>query len=508
MKTSSTSNYKNRICSIGALCLTRDSLQYHEKGATLLEAIMVLAIFGALFVVVSQFVSFEQEKQMALLIGKETAFLTQATQRYVGIEYDTLRENLFANATDTLRQVISIKTISDAGYVSATLLENDKFINALEQEYTLLIRGVNANDINHPQTTLTVPDVDANTDGQIDAFLLDGNLANGELELEAILITSNGEDVFPQIAGKVIAGAGLYSMGYSQSNGIAKGPYGTWELNTSPYSGMEGYDSTRSLVSLISLSRSGVFGYPEQREETLEGEIYLDRCDGKVGSILTTCKNNNQLFTEIVFNSFDEDGDGFADFFGQVEGLYALHMGPPVDTDGDMVPDRYGMITNLLGVSCDKNHSSYAEDRLNVTCDSVNFSKDVEVGEDLTVNGDIVVTGTVRAERFIADALGGQDLTKGIFYADIVDMSKANSIPKPNCKDSDSEPQIYVSTISHRIPGGFEALNVQGKITNQSNGWTVSMQAEIDRDRNNDGYNDIISLTSSEDRIQVLTRCS
>jgi len=480
----------------------------HENGTTLLESMMVLALFGAFMIMVSQIITLEQEKQLATSIGKETAFITQAIQRYVGTEYDTLRSDLFTGATSNLIQAISISEIAKKGYVSSALLKEGKFTNALNQEYTLLMRGVNANDTANPQATLTKSDIDTDLDGHIEASFTDGIQTNGEFELEAILITSNGDVLEPHIAGKAIVGAGVYSVGYMELDGIATGQYGTWKLNTAPFATMDGYDSTQSLVSLIALARSGVFGHPKQNKESDEGDVYFDRCEGQIGSVLSSCEANNQLFTEVVFNSFDEDMNGVADFFGSIDNLYSLNMGASVDTDGDSIPDRYGMVRNLKGISCDDTPPAYSRATLNINCDTVSFSDDVTISKDLTVKGNLTTDTSIRSKRFIADALGGQDLTKGIYYANVVNMSQNNSVPKPDCRDRNSEPQIFVTTSSYEIPGGYPIVSVRGIVNNHSTRWTVSMEATIDRDRDKDGYSDVIPLTTSKDRLQVLTRCS
>ncbi len=487
---------------------------HSEHGSTMLETILALALFGAFMILVSGYVSMEREQQFAKTLGITTAYITQAVQNYVGNEYDTIRQDLFTRSSRDLKMAVAMGDIAGKGYLPAAVIQNGLYTNAAGQNYTLLLRGVNSNDSSSPQDTLTRAQADGNSDGKIDAQLVDGDQRNGELELEAILMTSQGEDIDPQVGGKVMAGAEMYSVGYVEKDGVARGSYGVWELDTSPYDGMSGYDGTKALVSLIALSRNGVFGYPGTARENDDSNTYLDRCENSIGSVLTACEKNNEIFTEVVFNSFDDDGDGVPDFYGRIKNLYTLEMGSAVDSDGDSVPDMHGVITNLGGIGCGNTTSSPSHDTLTVDCRNVEFSENVAINNDLTINnqlrvgGNLIGDSAIQGERFLADALAGQDLTKGIYHVDLIPMNQSKAVPKPVCQDDDSSPEIFVTPASFVIPGGYPVIGVRGEATDSNMNWIVDMKAIIDRDDNGDGNADVIPLTSASDLVQVLIRCS
>lgn len=487
-------------------------LKHQEKGLTLFEASLALALFGMFISLVSIMVSSNDQKQKAISLGKETAFITRSVQKYVGFEYDRLRDNLVASSNNQLLMSIGMDKINEAGYLPHAVLEGGTFRNSFGNRFTLFLRGVNSNDASSPQATLTIADVDPDNDGSVEKHLLDGVMANGEYELEAILVSSEGQELEPHMGSPAVVASKLFSAGYVQERSTARGPYGVWEMDISPYRDLPHYSGKKQFASLVALSRNGVFGYPNtdgtDDGKEVETNTYLDRCINTLGSARAVCESNNELFTEVVFNSFDKDGDGYNDSFGSIRNLYQLDMGPPVDSDGDNIPDIFSVINNLNGIGCQSHSPNTSTDELTLDCPEVKLTGDAKVEKDLFVGNQLTVEGDTRSQRFMAGALNDQDLTKGIYHTELIRMDGDTTIAKPDCLDIGSEPQIFVTPAAFAIGSGHSLVGIRGLATEETNSWEVGLKAIIAHDGDIDGKSDVIDLVSASDYVQVLTKCS
>ena len=487
----------------------QDRLRTLESGLTLFEASLALALFGMFIGLVNIIVAANDDRRKAISLGKETAFITKAVQRYVGFEYDQLRDDLFSSSTNSLLMSKEMSQIQTAGFLPSSVLTGRTFRNSNGNKYTLFLRGVNSVDTTSPQATLSLADVDTDNDGSVDNDLLDGNMTNGEYELEAILVTSEGKAVEPQTGSPAVVDSQLFSAGYLQGNNTARGPFGVWEMDISPYQDLSAYPQEKQFVSLIALSRNGVFGHPDKaRAIETASNTYLDRCLSTLGSVLADCKTSNEIYTEVVFNSFDKDNDGLDDTFGSVRNLYRLEMGSPVDSDGDNIPDIFSFIKNLHGIGCQSNNPNTTTDKLTLDCPKVVISGHAQVANDLTVGNQLTVTGNTQSQRFIAGAINNQDLTKGVYFTSLVKMDGDTTIAKPVCNDPGSNPQIFVTPAAFAISTGHSIVGIRGLATDQTNSWEVGLKAIISQDSDNDGKSDVIDLNSASDYVQVLTKCS
>ena len=484
-------------------------LKHQEKGLTLFEASLSLALFGMFISLVNIMVSSNDQRQKAISLGKETAFITRSVQKYVGFEYDRLRDDLVASSSNQLLMSIGMDTINEAGYLPHAVLEGGTFRNSFGNRFTLFLRGVNGNDVTSPQATLSIADVDPDNDGRVEEHLLDGVIANGEYELEAILVSSEGKEVEPHMGSPAVVASKLFSAGYVQDKNTARGPYGVWEMDISSYRDLTHYPGEKQFVSLIALSGNGVFGYPDTDDDKeVETNTYLDRCINTLGSVRAVCESNNELFTEVVFNSFDRDGDGFNDSFGSIRNLYQLEMGSPVDSDGDNIPDIFSVINNLHGIGCRSNNPNTTIDELTLDCPEVKLTGDAKIERDLIVGNQLTVEGDTRSQRFLAGALNDQDLTKGIYHAELIRMDGDTTIAKPACLDTGSEPQIFVTPAAFAIGSGHSLVGIRGLASEEINSWEVGLKAIISHDGDEDGKSDVIDLVSASDYVQVLTKCS
>ena len=151
----------------------------------------------------------------------------------------------------------------------------------------------------------------------------------------------------------------------------------------------------------------------------------------------------------------------------------------------------------------------------------VRFAGNAEVGADLTVCGDLEIEGGINAGsaieaeggvsalRFVAGAIGDEDLTKGVYFADVVAMGQGSEIAKPVCEDENVEPQVYAVPAAFGSPNGVPLVGVRAYAAESGDGskWLVHMKAIIDKDGDSDGLADIVELNSADDYALVLTKC-
>ena len=82
-------------------------------------------------------------------------------------------------------------------------------------------------DAASPKSTMGIAALDADADGNVGPALRDGNPSNGELDLEAVLVTTDGDPVVATTGNLAIIASEMASAGYIQKTGVARGPYGT-----------------------------------------------------------------------------------------------------------------------------------------------------------------------------------------------------------------------------------------------------------------------------------------
>jgi len=474
---------------------------------SLLDTVLTLAMFGALFGLTNAILSQESQRQQSIILGRELGFMTGVMQDFVALNYDGLQRRLLSDGTNgTL--VLSLADLAAEGFLPNHLATAR---NSFDQAYHLLVRGVNRTDRRNPQVTLRPADLDQDADSTIDPVLLDRVAANGELDLEAVLVTTGGAPIAPMIANPAVIAAERFAAGYLAET-TARGPYGVWELDMRPYAAHSPAPERGHFVAIV--AASGLHLQMARQSATPDVEnrgrsTFLDRCPDAGAGALARCLADNAIHTSIVFNTADGDGDGAPDVFGRIADVYSIDMGQPVDADDDGRADTFSAITGLAELSCaDGNPARRKGNDLAITCPDVRFSGQASFGGDVDMHGDLDVDGAVDAWRFRAGALGNQDLTKGLFFADIVTMNASVRVNKPVCNDQGSTAQIYAVPVSYLNRSGEPILGIKAAAIDHTTHWSVAMTASIDRDTNRDGLADVIALNSVNDHALVLTRCS
>jgi cell division protein FtsL len=337
-----------------------------KRGISLLEGVLYLTLALSVLGFSASFISQQKEIQENIQVTSTLRELTDAGQLYLSGEYDQIRENLAGTAADpastVLEDVITMQDMADFGYYPAAMVSGGEFEDLFEQNYAILVRGVNANDGSVPQATLTRGDVVDGT-GIIDPDMIDGDPANGEYELEAILV-SYGGNLVPQLRGGPITnGTGRSSTGFlperlpGDADPIeAFGPRGGFAFDVTGFSddilASEGTaffpqpDGGR-FISLLALSNYGALnsaGLVPGEGGTTDGVFY--RCNqilettglDQNSSEYQDCLNTNEIHDEIVFNtSFDptfkaairnvNEIEFEADGTGEIQNLAAIHCG-------------------------------------------------------------------------------------------------------------------------------------------------------------------------------------
>ena len=495
-----------------------DCLDFHsepERGATLLEVALSMTLFTSLILLANAIVSDELKRRSAIALGQDLRLMTQFTRQFVASEYDQIRSSFIQLGVGDAVREISMKEISDAGFLPPSMLASGNHRNAEDQKYGLMVRAVRRLDTHFPQTTLTIAEIDADSDGAVDLHWVDERVENDELDLEAVLVTFEGNEVPAQFGNLAVTASELAIAGYIQTADSAFGPYGNWSMNLIPFSALDIYPEAGRFASIVALSGFGILDFASNVPASETGNPF-ERCPGLSGAALAACAAANDIYTGIQFQSADINGDGRPDRFGEIRDVYSIQMGTPADSDGDGTADKLPDLTGLLRIACSDNaNATISTGTLLLDCANIELSGDTKIAADLTVTGDSVVSGgaTVRsgvnAERFLAGVIGNQDLTKGIYAASVISMIGNTEVVQPTCSDAGSDPQIFAVPVAYSSPDGSPVVGVNAfaEVVSGESKWKIRMRAALDRDNDNDGDADIVELSSMSDHVLALSKC-
>lgn len=517
-----------------------------QRGATLVEAVLYLVIASGMITLSGNMIYEEQQRQQDIVAASNLKLILEASQRYIAGRYDSVREQLFSVATSngTALMTVPMQNLVDDGYLPQTFMNNpagDGVQNYWKQDYALLVRAVNRVDNAEPQETLLLGQLDTNGDGFLDPQWIDGSTANGEMDLEAILVTTNGESVPLNRSGPVIVRTSMATAGTVREAGLAAGPFGNWELDISPFETLPEYPTPGHFASLVALSKYGAIDTVEE-----DTQQYLSRCRDIITEMGLTegsqeyqnCRNGgNAVYSSIVFN-YDLNADGVDDIFPAIAGLREIKCGPAtglasiadqlridcslVETAGNLAVE--GTVLSLNNIDITSNGTS-------LTIDS-----------DLTVTGDALIEGNAEAERFISASLNnGQDLNAGIYDARI--LTSGDTVAKPICPpfilvdgaETAVAPRIYVVPAANADPQGISIVGVRAFAQDIGDEWRVRLVQYVSRDEATlapadlasalstgtpgasnrllstapgpDGRADAYELGSDYGRVMVMTRC-
>lgn len=495
-----------------------------SRGISLLEGVLYLALALSLLGFTAKFIADQQETQENIQTSSILRDLTDAGQLYMSGEYNDIRESLIGGvgspAATVLERLVPLTDIAALGYFPATMLPDDRITDNFEQNYAILIRGVDANDGTTPQDTLTRGEVIDGT-GNIDPDMIDGNPANGEYELEAILV-SYGDEIVPQRRGGPITnGTGRSTTGFlperfdgDPDSFESFGPRGGFQFDLTGFSddilageGVPVFPQPEGgrFVSLLALSNFGALtagGLVPGEDGSTDG-VFL-RCE----EILATaglnqnsadyqaCLNNNEVYDEIVFNNDfnpafrsairEVDVVEFtADGTGTIDNLAAINCGTP-----SALPTSIDNLSINCGVSIGDFNTAlipgFGVGDLGVTGTArVNNAFRVDgftsLGGNATTEGTLTANGPVviNESATLSTVNGGQDIREGIFRA--YRQGSDTTIPKPICP-AGFLPNILTSVAFYSDPQGRGSVGVGSFTEDEGANWRLRMVMFLDED--------------------------
>ncbi|MFM1863483.1 MAG: Bacterial shufflon protein N-terminal constant region [Pseudomonadota bacterium] len=367
-----------------------------RRGVTLIEGILYLSLAAGMLTFVAQIARDQSERTREKAAAADLALMLAAAQGYAANFYGNLVADTFAAAANAdaplLATVTDLRFLADAGFLGSAYLNQPLAVgetarNAFGQDYAFLMRGVDRAAA-EPRPTLTRGMVDANSDGQIDAIWRNGQPADGELELDVLLVTYNSDPLrpavaLPQVRGvRVVGDAERATAGFVTAPATATGAYGAWSLDLGGFAGAAGAPGPGQFASIVALAGADTLETADLRE-------FLRRCDDilaaglpRTSAAFQACLASQDVYSTIVFTGFDSDGNGTIDRFPDLEGVERIAFA------GD-TPRLEG----LTEIACAAPGGTAVAGTLVLTCPTTQLSGTLGVAGDTTLGGALTAAG-------------------------------------------------------------------------------------------------------------------
>lgn len=420
-------------------CENRKIAQLRQRGALLLDAILALAVIGSVLVTILIIVDQEGKRQEDTIMASSLRNLITGSQEFLGQNYDALRVELADAAAsrpdDLAILAIDMQRLANDGYIGNVVLDGGTVVNRYGQEFTLLLRGVDATDGGFPTPTMLNSEI---TDP-----------IEGDMEIESILVSHGGDPIPGQRGGPIIAKTGLFNAGFMINDFEARGPLGSFAFtignagDTGPYDVFPQYPEEGRFASLISLTNIGVLGFRSDGGDGIDDAFrrcadvdrgaYPDEYDECVDTT-----GGQLVYSDIVLNVRTESGVSV----------------PPA-------------IRNLSNITCEDDMVRNSDtNRIVVDCSTTEFSGEVEVGDfnisnnelsvggnrtisfdgaDVTIEGDNVITRGIEGEagELLLDGNPDQNFYDLVFNYERV--AAGETVPVPTgC----TNPEVFLSVES------------------------------------------------------------
>jgi hypothetical protein len=481
----------------------------------MLEGILYLALASSVIGFSTSFILQEQRRQEEILVAREYVLLMQGSQNFISSRYEEVLEELYGEAVLTGGAAVlryGVADLTDRGFVPLDFLDGGGAVDRMfGQEFALFARAVLADDTAVPRRPLIVADLDPAAQGAIAADLIDGDLVNGEVRIEAVLVSAGGEPVPPQFGAPVTARTGRSNAGFVEAGAEARGPYGVFSFDLGGFAGTDGFpdDPAGRFAAIVALGGFGVLDANGMNLEDplpeLDLQDALRRCEGILSDptldqnspIYQECRDTtNSVYGDIVLVSYDATGDGVLDVFPRISGPTLITMSPPVDTSGDGVPDVISTIENLRVVGCGPVTPGTGSDtELTIDCDLTRMTGTLIADNFLIETGtgpralavELDVAGApevqVSADRFL---MGETDLSTGIFNVQII--ASGETITKPSCPATTAdgaflvEPRVYVLPAAFADPAGRATVGMRAFAEDEGADWRVRLYQYVSQD--------------------------
>lgn len=346
--------------------------------------------------------------------------------------------------------------------------------------------------------------------GAIAEALIDGDPDNGEVRIEAVLVSAGGEPIPTQIGAPVTARTERSNAGFVETGVEARGPYGVFSFDLGGFTGADGFpdDPVGRFAAIVALGGFGVLdasGMSTTTTGATDLEDAFRRCEGILSDpaldrnspVYQECRDlTNAVYGDIVIVNYDTTGDGVPDVFPAIEGVSRITMSPPVDTTGDGVPDVLSTLENLRVIGCGSvAPGTGSETELTIDCDltrmtgtliAENFLLETSSGtRPLAVELDVAGAPEVQvsADRFL---MGDVDLSTGIF--DVQVLASGETIAKPQCPATTPdgaflvEPRIYVLPAAFSDPAGRATVGMRAFAEDAGSDWRVRLYQYVSQD--------------------------
>jgi hypothetical protein len=484
-----------------------------QRGITLLEGVLYLGLAGSVIGFSASFILQEQRRQEEILIAREYALMMQGAQNFISARYEEVLDDLYEEAVlsgSALRRY-GVGDLVDRGFLPLSFLDGGGALDRLYgQEFRLLTRAVMADDATVPQLTLNATELDPGGQGAIAEALIDGDPDNGEVRIEAVLVSAGGEPIPTQIGAPVTARTERSNAGFVETGVEARGPYGVFSFDLGGFTGADGFpdDPVGRFAAIVALGGFGVLdasGMSATTTGATDLEDAFRRCEGILSDpaldrnspVYQECRDlTNAVYGDIVIVNYDTTGDGVPDVFPAIEGVSRITMSPPVDTTGDGVPDVLSTLENLRVIGCGSvAPGTGSETELTIDCDltrmtgtliAENFLLETSSGtRPLAVELDVAGAPEVQvsADRFL---MGDVDLSTGIF--DVQVLASGETIAKPQCPATTPdgaflvEPRIYVLPAAFSDPAGRATVGMRAFAEDAGSDWRVRLYQYVSQD--------------------------
>lgn len=416
-----------------------------QRGALLFEAALAVGVAASLVGLSISIIREQQIRSDAILIGNEKSALLNASLQFVNENRADLLDTIYqaAVATGLASASFGVQDLRDAGLVPEGLNLGDALEIRFDQEYRLLVRAVRQDDPATPASTLTLADIDPTVTGGIDPQLTDGVAINGEIGVEAVLFTINGDPMPPGQASRVIDAARMLNAAFTYGENVARGAGGIINFNVSGFADFPEFGGNPipagRFASIVSFGTTGVL----DTDDDTDLRDAFSRCGGlnPAGVNFVNCLNENRstVFGNLVFTPSDDNGDGTLDTFPAITGATRLLC--VQELDGVAAP----VDQNVFLIDCE---TTRVNGVLDVTGTEVRFANDTLVStRDIAGTDETVVEADKIAMRLPSGA--ERDLGENIFNA--VDLPARGTIEVQECPERNLEGDLLVPTARAQV---------------------------------------------------------
>ena len=472
-----------------------------QRGFTLLEGILYIGLLGGVITFTANILQEETRKQENVIAASSLKNLMAANQNFVANEYDQLRQDLYDASGGGNDAIVSIgmdRLVTD-GYLPAAFLNGGTTRNVFGQEYALVLRAVNRTDTNVPQATMDRGDLDPGNTGNIRPELTDDDPTNGEMEIESLLVTHDGNvEIGAARGGKILGAAGLQTVGFVNDTGRTQGNFGSFSMDISPFASLSTYPEAGQFASIISLSGFGVLSDGGSNQDADLGRALL-RCADidpiTESSSYQTCVNSteNDIFGQIVFKSYQNNAGETV--FPGIRGLKSIACDDAAPSVTDVDPDIMTIDCGKTSIVGDLEVTTNAQFGTQIavgptgapqtilTADAITFNQDTIVSAVPNPDGSGGMETRIDGERII---MNGEDLRLSVTSSII--QPTETEVDKPVCSvDSDGVqlvPAIYVSPAAYADARGRSISGVRAFAQNGSTPgtWSVRMISFVSQD--------------------------